>query len=70
MRKYPPLQEGSVVRVLKKAGKGSERKESWNDFDDEQRTVVEIKDESFPVLYVLNGATRGYMRHELLKLEA
>ena len=65
---YPPLNVGDAVRVLRKAGKVGERKESWNDWDAERREVEKIEGAD-PKLFILNGAQRGYMRHELLKVD-
>ena len=56
------------MKVLRKAGKVGERKERWNEWDSEKRTVDKIETGD-PTLFILNGAQRGYMRHELLKLE-
>ncbi len=68
LKKYPPLSVGDTVRVLRKAGKVGERKESWNDWDAERREVEKIEGAD-PKLFILNGAQRGYMRRELLKVD-
>ena len=68
LKKYPPLKVGDTAKVLRKAGKVGERKERWNEWDSDKRTVDKIETGS-PTLYILKGGARGYMRHELLKLE-
>ena len=65
-RRYPPLEVGDAVKVLTKPSKFKMKKEhtkEWGAVEKVER--IERGDITF---YVLEGGTRGCMRHELLKI--
>ena len=65
-RKYPELDVGSQVKVMrKKAITEKERSSHWNK---EIKTVRKIETKLGQKYYFLDGDTVGYLRHELLKV--
>ena len=65
-RKYPELEVGSQVKVMRKKGiTEKERSSHWNK---EIKTVRKIETKLGQKYYILDGDTVGYLRHELLKV--
>ena len=63
-RKYPELETGSKVKILRKKDKlDKERKSNWSE---NSYTIDDIKTVLGQKYYYING--RGYLRHELLKI--
>ena len=65
-RKYPELEEGSQVKVMRK--KGISEKEKTSHWKKETKTVRKIETKLGQKYYFLDGDTVGYLRHELLKV--
>ena len=66
-RKYPELEEGSQVKVMRK--KGISEKEKTSHWNKEIKTVRKIETKLAQTYYILDGDTVGYLRHELLKVQ-
>ena len=65
-RKYPELEEGSQVKVMRKKGIGEKEKTShWNT---EIKTVRKIETKFGQKYCFLDGDTVGNLKHELLKV--
>ena len=63
-RKYPELEEGSQVKVMrKKAITEKERSSHWN-----KGIIRKIETKLGQKCYFLDNDTVGYLRHELLKV--
>ena len=65
-RKYPELEEGSQVEVMRK--KNITEKERTSHWNKEIKTVRKIETKLGQKYYFLDGDTVGYLRHELLKV--
>ena len=65
-RKYPELEVGSQVKVMRK--KGISEKERTSHWNKEIKTVRKIETKLGQKYYILDGDTVGYLRHELLKV--
>ena len=65
-RKYPELEEGSQVKVMrKKAITEKERSSHWNKGI---KTVRKTETKLGQECYFMDNDTVGYLRHELLKV--
>ena len=65
-RKYPELEVGSQVKVMRK--KGISEKEKTSHWNKEIKTVKKIETKLGQKYYFLDNDTVGYLRHELLKV--
>ena len=72
-RRYPPLDVGDSVRLLRKPGKLTQRKEHYKEWSDIRKIERILPGEV--TFYVLEGEDagrtnkrNGFMRHELLKV--
>ena len=65
-RKYPELEEGSQVKVMRK--KYFSEKEKTSHWNKEIKTVRKIETKLGQKYYFLDADTVGYLRHELLKV--
>ena len=65
-RKYPELDVNDSVRIYKKKEKiEKERKGVWSDNEYTVERIITSHGQKF---YKLEGLTKEYMRHELLKV--
>ena len=69
-RKYPELEVGDMVKVIRKPGKYSEYKTSFIAWSDRIHNVVEVVPANSGLrTYRLDGVSRPLMRHELLRVD-
>jgi hypothetical protein len=65
-RKYPPLSVGQMVRKYRKPDNFSGKKASVSRWSEKPYKITNIKDGLY---YLDDGIARGYLRHDLLKIE-
>ena len=68
-RKYPDLQPGDKVRLIRKPNKMSEYKANFSAWSKTTYTVADTLLVNGQTFYKLSGEDAQFMRHELLKIE-